>query len=169
MVALLGREAGVVARGGNSLLAEHVADVLDGAAAHAVDDAGALLMRANELEERLVLCALAAWPLHGKREVGAVEARHDAKRVSQAKRGLDVLANLARGRGGECHDGRARGQCVDEVTDALVAGAEVVSPLRDAVRLVHGEQAEAVALHHVEKGRVCQAFWGHVDQIQQAA
>ena len=80
---------------------------------------------------------------------------------------LDVLAHLACGGCRERHDGRTRGQGLDEVADALIAGAEVVPPLGDAVCLVHGEQAEAMAADDVEKRRVVKARRGQVDDCEQ--
>lgn len=83
------------------------------------------------------------------------------------ERALDVLAHLACGGCRERHDGWTRGQGLDEVADALIAGAEVVPPLGDAVCLVHGEQAEAMAADDVEKRRVVKALRGHVDDCEQ--
>lgn len=50
-LALLGRQTCVVARGGDTVLAQHVADVLDGSAAHAVDDARLSLALPHECEQ----------------------------------------------------------------------------------------------------------------------
>ena len=108
-LSLLGRKAGVVARRRKACLAEGVAHLLDGAATHAVDDAGAIRAGACELEQRGVLIRAARRALDGEGEVWAVEARHDAKRVAEGKRCLDVITNLPCRRGGERHHGRTRG------------------------------------------------------------
>ncbi len=158
----------MVAGGGDAALAEVVADLLDGAAAHAVDDAAALRPVGDEARERLVLGAPARGPLDRKREVGPVEARHDAQGVLEAKGALDVLAHLAGGGCGERHDGAAGLELVDELANALVAGTKVVAPLRDAVGLVDGEQAGRLLVRQVEKGGVVEALGRHIEQRELA-
>ena len=165
--ALLGREARVVARGRDALLAKKLAGLLHGATARAVHDARASRALAAQCHQHPVALLSGLGTLDGKAEVGAVEAGHHAQGVVQPQRGGDVGADALGGRGGERHDRHACAQRVDEAADALVAGAEVVSPLRYAVRLVHGEKACPARVHRRDEPGVVQPLGRDVQKVQQ--
>ena len=78
---------------------------------------------------------------HGEREVGPIEAGGDTHRVAQPQARDDVGGDLRRGRSGR-GDERLRAQPARRVGETEVVGAEVVAPLRDAVRLVDDEQPD---------------------------
>ena len=80
----------------------------------------------------------------------------------------DVLANAGVGGGGEReHAGVA--ELLPQLPEEQVVGAEVVPPLRDAVRLVDGEQVDAVPPQSLDQLRVAQALGRDVQQRQLAA
>ena len=154
----------MVARGGKPGVTQQVAGLLDGPAACAVDNARAPGPLPHEGKQRPVLLGAPPRVLHGKAQVGPVEARHHREGVDKAQRAGDVLADGPGCRGGERHHGRPRGQAVDEAEDALVGGPEVVSPLGDAVRLVHGQERHPAAARHLQEARVVQALGRHVEE-----
>ena len=55
-----------------------------------------------------------------------------------------------------------------QVPDAQVIGAEVVAPLRDAMRLVHGDQGGVDAAQERQGGRRGQPFGRHIEQFDAA-
>ena len=77
-------------------------------------------------------------------DVGPVEAGHVEGRVGQAEATAHVVARLGVGRGGAGHD-RHAGEEAAQASEVDVLGTEVVAPLRDAVRLVDGEEGDGDA------------------------
>ena len=98
---------------------------------------------------------------------GPVEARRHAHRVAQAEARLDVARDLRRRRRRR-RDDRLRLQPARRVRETEVVGAEVVAPLRDAVRLVDDEQPDPRALHRLEERRRGEALGRDVQQAQLA-
>ena len=76
---------------------------------------------------------------HRVGEVRAVEARDEHPRVRQPQLLEDVAAHPLGGGRGERDEGSA-GEGVAELAEVAVVGAELVPPLRDAVRLVDGDE-----------------------------
>jgi len=72
-------------------------------------------------------------------QVGPVEAAGDDQRLTQPEPLDDVVPHGRRRRRGEGEDGRVA-ETVDGVPEAQVVGAEVMSPGRDAVGLVHDHE-----------------------------
>ena len=103
---------------------------------------------------------------------GPVEAGDELARLFQ-RQALDDLAP-GRGvrRGGE-RDARHCRKTLVEYRQFPVFGAEVVAPLRHAVRLVDGEQRQSRAgLHLLQRAqeiRHQQALRGHIEDVQVAA
>ena len=164
--ALARREPRVVARGGQPLVPQQFADLLDGAPARTVDDSRAFGPLAAEGYEHAVLLGMPAGALHREEQVGTVEAGEDHERVAQRERLPDVAPHGTGGRGRERHDRRASGEGLQEVDDSLVAWPKVVAPLGDAVRLVHGEQAHAARGDGLREGGVVEPLGRHVDEAQ---
>ena len=137
--ARLGRHARVV--GGR---VEHRRDLFRGLARAAVDDGGAVRGHLHARLERGALAgdrALAVEREDVEREVRAVEAGADALGFPEAEPRDDLLGHLRGRRGGAGHRRRVA-ELPDDRREAQVVRAEVVAPLRHAVRLVHHEQRE---------------------------
>ena len=96
-------------------------------------------------------------------EVRAVEARRHAHRVAQPQARDDVGRHLRRRRGGGGDD-RLRPQPARGVGEAEVVGAEVVAPLRHAVRLVDHEQPDVRAAQALEEARRGEPLGRDVEQ-----
>ncbi len=80
-------------------------------------------------------------PNDGKREIGPVEPGRDADRVAQGEPTCDVIGHGRRCGRRESHR-RPGTDAPRGVRQKEVIGAEVVTPLRDAVRLVDHEQPD---------------------------
>ena len=72
-------------------------------------------------------------------EIGAVKGGDDAERVAEFERRLDVVSDLFRRGRGEGGDWAIREE-VGDLPELQVVFAEVVSPLRDAMRFVDREK-----------------------------
>jgi hypothetical protein len=86
-------------------------------------------------------------------DIGAVEAaQKDAWRAT-VKQALDNLGpRFGVGRGGKGRQGHV--QNPPQIADAQIIGAEIVAPLADAMRFVHGNQtAHARAPEHPFRAR----------------
>ncbi len=92
---------------------------------------------------------------HAVHEVGSVELTHQHVRLIEAELLDDVVANARRRGRGECVDARA-GKTLLQRRQLPVLGAEVVTPVADAVRLVHGEGPHVQAVQQGEKARARQ-------------
>ncbi|GAB1411428.1 hypothetical protein MASR1M97_01640 [Candidatus Desulfobacillus denitrificans] len=134
--------AGVVGQGAEALAAEEGRRLLDLAPRQAVHDAGLAGMFGAQEGQQLgagvgLLDDLVA-------DVGTVEAGDEDARAAKLQVGDDFLACRLVGGGGE-RDARHLGPALVQEAELEVLRAEVVAPLRDAVRLVDGEEGEAVA------------------------
>ena len=138
-LAFLRRQAGVVGRGRHAGGGELAGDLLRALAAEAVDDAG---LARTPVEERLELVQRLALVDHGVADVGAVEAGDVDRRVRQPEAPPHVVAGLGIG-GGRARDEGHAGEQRAQAAELYVLRAEVVTPLRDAVCLVDGEQGDA--------------------------
>ena len=69
---------------------------------------------------------------------------------------------------GECAHDRAGGQRIDEIRDAQIHRAEILPPLGDAVRLIHGKQRNRHGLRHCLKRGRFEALRGDVDDFVRA-
>ena len=173
--ALLGGKARVVARGGEALLPEQVAHVLHGLAGGAVHDARLPRARrratgvaqggagGHEAHERRVLVARLG-ALHAEVEVGPVEAAHKHEGLAQLQGVHDVGAHLLGGRRGERSHAGTGGQALHETGYLAVVGAEVLAPLRHAVRLVHGDEVDGHGVGELGQARAGEALGRHIEQ-----
>ena len=137
-------------------------------AREAVDDAGvALVLGLEQVEQLLARLVLRHDPVL---DVGPVEARHEmpgalARPQVQPLRDLGV-GGLG-GSGGQRDPGHVRPALV-QLRQREVVGPEVVAPLRDAVRLVDGEQRDLPAAEQRERGRHPQPLRRQVEQVDLA-
>ena len=113
------------------------------------------------------LLARAVLGLEGQPQVGPVEAAqkgHGGLAVEQARDDLGPGFHVRRGgEGRQRHVQRAL-----EIPDAQVVGAEVVTPLADAMRLVHGDGGHARAPQQGQRPARGQPFRRHVEKLQLA-
>ena len=137
------RHAGVV---GQHLDAERVAEAprqpVALRARARVDDRGQRPRLGEHRRDAAVRRLLRRTRDHREGEVRAVEARRHVDGIAQPEAGDDVRRHLWR-RGGRGGDDGLGAEPARGVRQAEVVRPEVVPPLRDAVRLVHHEEADA--------------------------
>ena len=144
--ALLAPEAGVVGQHlGPQRALQRAGQVLGLGARARVDDGRARPVVRERAGDPRALVGRAAARHHGEGQVRAIEAGGDPHRVAQPQARDDVRRDLRRRRGGRGHE-RLRAQPARRVGQAEVVRAEVVAPLRDAVRLVDDEQPDVRGL-----------------------
>src|SRR5262249_49240791 len=139
VVTLFGGQAGVVGQGIDAALAQFGGQFIHVAAAHAVDDARLVGMSFQHLAD--LLENLVARP-DAVGQIGPVEVADEDNGFNEAELCRNVTPNLLGGGGGEGVDVRFRDEFAQPAHHA-VFGAEVVSPVANAVRLVDGEVADA--------------------------
>ena len=139
---LVRRQAGVVGGGVHVVRAQPLGDLLRALARKAVDDARLARVPGEELRELVQRLALLD---HGVADVGPVEAGDEHRRLGEPEPQAHVVARLRVGGGRAGDDGRA-GEEASEAAELYVLGAEVVTPLADAVRLVDGEERDRPAV-----------------------
>ena len=98
-------------------------------------------------------------------QVGAVKARAHLDGLPQAQQCADVCAHAGGCGCGEGHDGRALRQGRDDGPYPLIAGAEVMPPLADAVGLVDGHEPYVELAHEGGKALLHQLLWRDVDDV----
>ena len=137
--------------------------LLDLAAREAVDDARVAAVLG--VEEARELLARAALRHDGVADVRAVEAAHEDPRVPEPEP-LGDLAPRGLVRGGGERDARHAGIALVQHRELEVLGPEVVAPLRDAVRLVDGEERDAQAVEQREGALAHQPLRRDVEQVE---
>ena len=129
-------QAGMVGRGADPVFLQESGHLLAAAAVAHVHDPGSRDAAADVQQlPRLVLAA--AYDIG---EVGPLEAAPEQQPLPEAELVHDVLRHLRRGRGREGDHGRIHE--LAQRADLQVIRAEVIAPLRDAVRLVHDDVAQ---------------------------
>ena len=119
---------------------------------------------ADQALELVDLLALVGRVQNAQGEVGAVKARDEDLRVREPELFADVCAHLRR-RGRRQRDDLRVAQLLDGRPHAQVIGAEVMAPVRDAVRLVHGKQAHAGLGDGVHERLAAEALGRDVEQL----
>ena len=164
--AVLGAHAGVVGTGGEPGGGEQRGNAKRRALQRHVDDRRAGRALAQPGDQQLI--ALGGGDRRGQQgQVGPVEARDDRVRLVDAEAVADVGGDGRRG-------GRGQGEhplgpelaCAR--CELQVVGSEVVAPLGDAVRLVHGEQRDLRPHELSEEPLVVEPLRGDVEQLQAA-
>ena len=154
-------EPGVVLHGGKARAAEPGADLFHLRARGAVDYPAASAPAGEEIPQLRELVRRAA---HVEEEVRPVKARDQHVRLVEAQQADDVLAHLGRGRGGEGRDDGTPGQGADAGRYLEVAGSEILAPVGDAVRLVHGDERDLGPAERIGKGGALQPLGRYVEQ-----
>ena len=104
---------------------------------------------------------------HRVLEVGAVKAGDEVLRFAQAELGDDVLAHALGGRGGQRDKGHMR-QAAPQVAEVAIFRAEIVPPFGDAMRFIHGDEADLEWLQKISEPRQRQSFRGDVQNFEHA-
>ncbi len=105
---------------------------------------------------------------HLEEQVGAHQVGDELEGVAHAELVRQVLPHLGGGGGGDGQDGRAP-QPLGDGAEHHVVGAEVVPPLRHAVRLVHHEERHLPLEQELEEVAVAEALGGDVEDLPLAA
>ena len=142
-----GVHAGVVGQRLDAVGHEQFGQFFDLLAAQAVDDAALALVLLDETDDVVIYIVLGPDFVV---EVRAVERRLEDRSVGHAQILLNIQLHLGR-RGCRQGDQRRRTDFVDDRTDAAVLGTEIMSPLRNAVRLVDGVERH---LYFTQEGHV---------------
>ena len=98
-------------------------------------------------------------------EVRAVEPGDHLVGVAKIQKAHDVAPHALRGRGRERRHGGPFRKLTYEVADGQIRRAEVLAPLRNAVRLVHGDERQGRLAGEREEARVGQALGRHVHDL----
>ncbi|CFE02616.1 Uncharacterised protein [Bordetella pertussis] len=158
-------QTGMVGQGVDAIGAQEVGGFLDAGARQAVHHARfAFVLAADEIQQlapHFVLLDDAV------ADIGTVEAGHEMAGFVQGQ-ALRDLAARGRGGGGRQRDARHLGPALVQHRQPEVFGPEIMPPLRDAVRLVDGEQGDAPALEQLQAAVGQQALRRHVEQVQLA-
>ena len=132
----LGGESGVIRQRIEALVAQPRGDRIDAAPRQAIHDAGFVATRRQELEQ---LCARVGFHRDAVADVRPIETADEANRIGQLEAHHDLVARArVRGRG-QCHP-RHAGEVLLQHVEPEVVLAEVVAPLRHAVRFVDRDQ-----------------------------
>jgi hypothetical protein len=98
-------------------------------------------------------------------DIGAVEAGDELAGLLERQPLADLAARLRIGGGGE-RDPRHRREALVQHRQAEVLGAEIVAPLRDAVRLVDREQRDPAVRQQLQAALGQQPLGGDVEQVE---
>ena len=141
-------QPGVIAPGGNAVALQQRAHLLHRFAGGAVDNAAAVALLANGLQQGGGLAFGAA---HLKIQVGPVKPGHQNFGILQLQRRNNILPHPVGGGGGKGAHQRALRQGVQKIRNAQIPGAKILAPLADAVRLVHRDHINGSAARPVQK------------------
>ena len=112
----------------------------------------------DETRQHRVLLVVAGHGTHAQVDVGPVETRYDNPRARKAEQFDEVVADLGRGGRGEGRERRSTRLPVcasaraGRVSQKPVVGPEVVTPLRDAMRLVDDEPRDRHVAEDADEG-----------------
>lgn len=122
-------------------------------------------MLEEEAAETGPLLGVMGTEVHAIKEIGAVDAVDVADRIAELELTGEIIEDEGGGRGGECHDGSGLEEGGEtETGEEGVFGAEAVPPLRDAVRLIDGDEADGAPELFVEIEAVAgETFGGEIE------
>ena len=131
----------------------------------AIDDARLSLARGGKVQDLRARPVLGG---KGQMDVGPVKAAQKGARRFPVEQFLHDLG-LGFDVGGRCKRCQRHVQGAAQFADAQVVGAEIMAPLADAMRLVHGDHRHADAAQHAHGRPRGQPFGRHIQQLQLAA
>ena len=138
-LALLVRESGVVGQGRDADLAEPCGQRIDLPSRGAVDDPRLAAVSLEQVEELPLQHRSWQDPVQ---QVRPIEGSDQLDRIVQPELGADVSTH-ARGSRRRIGMDADAGQELTQPAELTILGSEIVSPLADAVGLVHGDEAGA--------------------------
>ena len=101
-------------------------------------------------------------------DIRSVKARQETLGTMQMQALDDLLAGAHIGRGGQ-GDARHVGEQLGKLAQLQVFRAEIMPPLRHAMRLVDGEQGNLEVLQKTQHARLHQPFGSQVEHLDFAA
>jgi hypothetical protein len=131
-----------------------------------VDHAGRTHLAQKPLEHGRLLLSTAAG-LDGQGQVGTLEASDQLHRRAQAQLGGDVCPDVGRSGGGK--GGGRNPELRPERGEAPVVRPEIVSPLADAVGLVHHQPRDSSPRQRLSERGTAEPLGRHVEERESAA
>ena len=113
------------------------------------------------LDETQQLCACLVFIDNGVADIGSIKAGDEYARLIECKPQNDFIARLRISGGGECNAWNIRKAFVKH-RQLQIFRAEIMAPLRHAMRLVNGEQRDARLLQKLKHARHHQTFGCYV-------
>ena len=163
--ALHGLHAGVIGQRLDAAAAQRIRKLLGLPPRGAIDDAALPAMLADEVGDLLPSAGLG---LHCQPQVRPIEAVHEHRRRAAEKLIHNIRARGGVSSRGECHRLYVAEFCLHRA-ECCVFGAEVVAPLRNAMRLVDRKQRDLGALEEFDGIGFHQALGCNVKKTQVAA
>ena len=153
----------MVGTGMKALLLQEGRHLLGSVARRAVDDTGLPFMTiTDEAQQLLIAITLLDDPVA---DVGAIEAGDEGLGILQGQPVDDLTAGEVVGGGGERNAWHIW-KFIGQATQPDVLRPKVVPPLRDAVRLINGNQGQLAAMQQRQTPLGQQTLRGHVQQLQ---
>ncbi len=151
----------MVPGGGKPGGVEVVAHLLHRGTGGAIDDAALVPPLRHQPPEG---AALVLGFVDVKVQVGTVEAGDGVYRVLKGQPQGNVPLDLKGGCSGKGGHHRPPGQGLDKVQNLQIAGPEVLTPLGNAVGLIHRHQGNFLPGHVFQKGGLFQPFRGDINE-----
>ena len=101
-------------------------------------------------------------------DIRPVEARDEGCGILERKFGDDVLTRALVGSRCECYARHVR-ETLGENFELPVLGAEVMAPLRDAMRFIDREDCNVAALEEAKRTLLHETFRGNIEKIEPAS
>ena len=159
-------QAGVIRLGLNVIGLQYGRKLFHLFARKAIDDAAFACMLPDEHDD--VAFHLLRFGAHFVVEVGAIERAFKLLCIANAKTFLNVRAHFVGGRGRKGNHGGVS-DTRNGWSDVAIFGAEVVSPLRNTVRLVYGIERNLDGLQKLHVLILTQRFGCNVQKLRCAA
>ena len=157
-------QLGMVGRSPDTAALQQAGSLIHLLCGAAVDDARVVALFQHKVQQLLRLLAGQSAP-GLKIEVGTVKAGGHLIGLLQGQLFPDIVPHMGGGRGRERAHHRTAGQAVHKGFDAQVAGPEVLSPLADAMGLVHRHHADGPFLRKPLEAGHFQPLRCHIDDL----
>ena len=164
---LLFAQSRVIPGDGKAMDLQLLADPLHGGAGGAVNHAAFSPPLVQQCQKRRKF--FPARTLYVKKQVRPVKACYHPLRVLQTQPYGDIPLHPGSRRGCKGRQHRPSGQRGHERRNTQIAGPEVLSPLRDAVRLIHRHQRNVQRSHKLLESLVFQPLRRHIQQTASAS
>ncbi|MNI71434.1 hypothetical protein D3C73_1273070 [compost metagenome] len=106
---------------------------------------------------------------HRHRQIVPAKAGHEHARLAQAQQADHVLHDLRRSRGCKGRENRTLRKLLDKRRYRQIAGAEIMPPLRDAMRFIHRYTGDRQSRHLQAEPVQLQPLRRDIQQLQLAA